>query len=91
LSLVEKHHRSQKAIMIRPKKSKLELEEIAVKRVRARPGCRGVSTITLTLDDDGEWGFELSNPGSADPETAQSAIIAVGDAMHDEFDLSTDT
>jgi hypothetical protein len=78
-------------MMIRQKKSKLELEEIALKRVRARPGCRGVSAITLTIDDDGEWGFELSNAGSADADTAQRATIAVGHAMHDEFDLATDT
>jgi hypothetical protein len=43
------------------------------------------------LDDDGEWGFELSDAGSADSETARSAAIAVGHAMHDEFDLVTDT
>lgn len=64
--------------MIKQMRSKLELEEMALKRVRARPGCRGVSAITLTVDDDGEWGFELSNPGSADAETAHSAAIAVG-------------
>jgi hypothetical protein len=72
-------------------RSKDELEEIALKRIRARPGCRGVSAIALTLDDDGEWGFELSDAGSADSETARGAAIAVGHAMHDEFDLVTDT
>jgi hypothetical protein len=77
--------------MVRQKKSKLELEQTALKRVRARPGCRGVSALTLTLDDDGEWGFELSNTGSSDTETAESAAIAVGHAMHDEFDLAMDT
>jgi hypothetical protein len=64
---------------------------MALKRIRAWPGCRGIAAITLTLDDDGEWGFELLNAGSADAETAQSAAIAVGHAMHDEFDLATDT
>jgi hypothetical protein len=77
--------------MAKQKRSKPELEETALKRVRAWPGCRGVSAITLTLDDDGEWGFELSNAGSADAETVRRAAIAVGHAMHDEFDLATDT
>jgi hypothetical protein len=43
------------------------------------------------LDDDGEWGFELSNAGSADAETAQRAAIAVGHPMRNEFDLAADT
>jgi hypothetical protein len=77
--------------MPRQRRSKLQLEEIALRRIRARPGCRGVSAITLTLDDDGEWGFELFNAGSADAESAQSAAIAVGHAMHDEFELAPDT
>jgi hypothetical protein len=76
---------------VRQMRSRLELEEIALKRVRVRPGRRGVASIALILDDDGEWGFELSNLGSADPETAQSAAIAVGHAMHDEFELAADT
>jgi hypothetical protein len=72
------------------RKSRDELEEIALKRIRARPGCRGAAAIVLTLDDDGEWSFEVSDPGSADPETVRSAAIAVGHAMHDEFDLAAD-
>ena len=76
--------------MVRQTRTRFELEELALKRIRARPGCRGVSAITLTIDDDGEWGFELTNAGSADAETARSAAIAVGHAMHDEFDLATD-
>ena len=76
--------------MAKLKKSKSELEEIALKRIRARPGCRGAGTVVLTLDDDGEWSFEVSNAGSADAETVRRAAIAVGHAMHDEFDLATD-
>jgi hypothetical protein len=72
------------------KKSRSDLEEIALNRIRARPGCRGAAAIVLTLDDDGEWSFEVTNPGSADAETVRHAAIAVGHAMHDEFDLSTD-
>jgi hypothetical protein len=79
-----------RSLMVRQTKTRLELEEIALKRIRARPGCRGVSAIMLTIDDDGEWGIELSNVGSADAESARSAAIAVGHAMHDEFDLATD-
>jgi hypothetical protein len=47
-------------------KSKSETEEIALKRIRGWPGCRGTSTVVLTLDDDGEWSFEVSDAGSAD-------------------------
>ncbi len=73
------------------KKSKTELEDLALKRVRARPGCRGVAALTLTLDDDGEWSFEVQDVGSADAETVQRAAILVSHQMHDEFDLATDT
>ncbi len=72
------------------KKSRDELEELALKRVRARPGCRGTAAVVLTLDDDGEWSFEVSDPGSADADTVRHAAIAVGHTMHDEFDLETD-
>ena len=71
-------------------KSKSELEEIALKRTRRWPGCRGASILVLTLDDDGEWSFEVSDAGSADPDTVRRAAISVGHAMHDEFDLTTD-
>jgi hypothetical protein len=71
-------------------KSKSELEEIALKRTRGWPGCRGASILVLTLDDDGEWSFEVSDAGSADPDTVRRAAISVGHAMHDEFDLATD-
>ena len=67
-----------------------ELEEIALKRIRADPGCRGAAAVVLTLDDDGEWSFEVSDPGSADADTVRHAAIAVGHTMHDEFDLGTD-
>lgn len=72
-------------------KSKDELEELALKRIRAWPGCRGVATVVLTLDDDGEWAFEVSDPGSADAETVRRVAIAVSHKMHDEFELATDT
>lgn len=74
----------------RPKKLKAELEETALKRVRAWPGCRSVASLMLTLDDDGEWSFEVSDAGSADAENARRAAIMVGLNMHDEFDLGTD-
>jgi hypothetical protein len=72
------------------KKSRNELEEIALKRIRSRPGCRGAAAVILTLDDDGEWSFEVSDPGSADADTVRHATIAVGHALHDEFDLAMD-
>jgi len=77
--------------LAKPEKSKTDLEEIALTRVRAWPGCRGVATLVLTLDDDGEWSFEVSNPGSADADTVRRAAIAVGHSMHDEGDLATDS
>jgi hypothetical protein len=73
------------------KKSRGELEEIAFKRIRARPGCRGTAAVVLTLDDDGEWSFEISDPRSAEADTVRHAAIAVGHAMHDEFNLATDS
>lgn len=73
----------------RLRKTKSEIEELALKRIRAWPGCRGVPTVVLTLDDDGEWSFEVSDPGSADPETVRRVAIAVNHKMHDEFDLAT--
>lgn len=76
--------------MAKLKKSKSQLEELALKRVRGWPGCRGTSILVLTLDDDGEWSFEVSDAGSADPDTVRRAAISVGHAMHDEFDLATD-
>jgi hypothetical protein len=77
---------------VQGKSSKLkgELEEIALKRIRARPGSRGAMRIALTFDDDGEWTFEVSDAGSADAETVHRAAIAVGHTMHDEFELATD-
>jgi hypothetical protein len=48
-------------------------------------------TVVLTLDDDGEWSFEVSDPGSADAETVRRVAIAVSHKMHDEFDLATDS
>jgi hypothetical protein len=72
-------------------KPKGELEDIALKRIRAWPGCRGTARIALTLDDDGEWSFEVSDAGGADAETVRRAAIAVGHTMHDEFDLATDS
>ncbi len=77
--------------MARQTRAKTELEAIALNRVRARPGCRGATALTLTLDDDGEWTFEVHDAGSADPESVQRAAILVGHQMHDEFDLATDT
>jgi hypothetical protein len=50
-----------------------------------------VAGLTLALDDDGEWSFEVHDAGSADAETAQRAAIQVSHQMHDEFDLATDT
>lgn len=70
-------------------KSKSELEEIALKRVRGWPGCRGAARVALTLDDDGEWSFEVSDAGSADG-TVRRAAISIGHTLHDEFDLATD-
>ena len=72
-------------------KSKGELEDLALKRIRAWPGCRGAVRVALTLDDDGEWSFDVSDAGSADAENVRRAAIAVGHAMHDEFDLATDS
>lgn len=77
--------------MHRAKKTIEELEAIGLQRVRSRPGCRGVSSLTLKLDEDGEWSFGIFDAGSADAEAVQHAAIAVGHAMHDEFDLVTDT
>jgi hypothetical protein len=77
-------------VLAKPEKSKSELEEIALKRIRAWPGCRGAAKIVLTLDDDGEWSIEVSDAGSSDPETVRSAAINVGHKMHDEFDLAID-
>ena len=71
-------------------RSRAELEEIGLKRIRARPGCCGLARIALTLDDDGEWSFEVSDAGSADGDTVRQAAIAVAHALHDEFDLKTD-
>ncbi len=75
--------------LTKPEKSKTDLEEIALKRVRGWPGCRGTASLVLTLDDDGEWSFEVSDAGSADADTVRRAAIAVGHSMHDEFDLAT--
>ena len=77
--------------MHRAKKTVEELEAIGLQRVRTRPGCRGVTSLTLTLDDDGEWSFDKFDAGSADADTVHKAAIAVGHQMHDEFDLATDT
>lgn len=77
--------------MPRAKKTIEELEAIGLQRVRARPGCRGVSSLTLKLDEDGEWSFGIFDAGSADFETVQRAAIAVGHQMHDEYELRTDT
>ena len=54
------------------KKSRDELEEIALERIRMRPGCRGAATVVLTLDDNGDGSFEVSDPGSADAEGVHS-------------------
>ena len=77
--------------MANQQKTRTELEDIALKRVRARPGCRGVASLAFSLDDDGEWSFEVHDAGSADLETARRAAIQVSHQMHVEFDLATDT
>jgi hypothetical protein len=82
--------REHKENFMQAKKSRDELEEMALKRIRARPGCRGAARVALTLDDDEDWSFEVSDAGSADAETVRRAAILVGHAMHDEFDLATD-
>lgn len=77
--------------MRRAKKTIEELETIGLQRVRSRPGCRGVSSLTLKLDEDGEWSFGIYDAGSADAETVQRATVAVGQQMHDEYELKVDT
>jgi hypothetical protein len=78
--------------MERAKKTIEELEAIGLQRVRSRPGCRGVSSLTLKLDEDGEWSFGIYDAaGSADAETVQRATVAVGQQMHDEYELKADT
>ena len=47
--------------------------------------------MVLTLDDDGEWSFEVSDAGSADADHVRRVAIAVGHSMHDEFDLTTNS
>lgn len=74
--------------MAQLKKLKAELEEIVLKRIRAGPGCRGVVSVVLTLDDEGEWSFEVSDAGSADAENVRRAAIMIGHNLHDEFDLA---
>ena len=70
-------------------KSKSELEEIALKRVRGWPGCRGAARVAITLNDNGEWSFEVSDAGSADAGTVRRAAIAIWHTLCDEFDLAT--
>lgn len=78
--------------MHRAKKTVEELEAIGLQRIAARPGCRGVRSVTLTLDEDGEWSFGAYDRGSVEnDELLRWATIAVSHQMHDEFDLITDT
>lgn len=76
--------------MHRVRKTAAELEAIGLQRIRARPGCRGVSSLTLALDEDGEWYFSY-DAGAADTDLVGRAAIAVSHQMHDEFYLVTDT
>jgi hypothetical protein len=76
--------------MHRVRKTAEELEVIGLLRIHARPGCRGVSSMTLTLDEDGEWYFSYE-AGSADVDITGRAAIAISHQMHDEFYLITDT
>jgi hypothetical protein len=41
-----------------------------------QPGCRGAATVVLTLDDEGEWSFEVSNAGSGAADTIRRALLA---------------
>lgn len=77
--------------MHRARKTVEELEAIGLQRIQGRPGCRGFRSVTLTLDEDGEWLFGAYDSSSVDPELARWATIAVSHQMHDEFDLATDT
>jgi hypothetical protein len=77
--------------MHRAKKNVEELEAIGLQRLRMRPGCRGVSGLTLTLDDDGEWSLVPYGLGSSDGDLIRRAALAVSHQMHDEFDLIADT
>lgn len=78
--------------MLREKKTIEELEAIGLQRVRGRPGLRGVRSVSITLDEDGEWALGAYDAGSVENvELVRWATIAVGHQMHDEFDLATDT
>jgi hypothetical protein len=77
--------------MHRANKTVVELEAIGLQRVHSRPGCRGVRSIGLTFDEDGEWSFGAYEPGSVDHELVRWAVLAVNHQMHDEFELTTDT
>jgi hypothetical protein len=77
--------------MLKEKKTAAELEALGLKRIRAWPGCRGVVSVTLTLDDDGEWSFGAYEPGQAEVDVVRRVAIAVSNQLHDEFDLATDT
>jgi hypothetical protein len=84
----------EEAVLAKLIRSRSNLGKIALKRIRAWPGCRGAARIALTLDDEGEWSFDVSDAGSADAETVRRAAIAVGHKIvghkiHDEFDLAT--
>jgi hypothetical protein len=77
--------------MHRTKMTVEELEAIGLQRINTRPGCRGVRSITLTLDESGEWSFGAYDPGSVENvELVRWATFAVSHQMHDEFDLVTD-
>ena len=78
--------------MHRARKTVEELEAIGLQRIQARPGCRGVRSVTLMLDEDGEWSFGRYDAGAVEnAELVRWATIAVSHQMHDEFDLATDT
>lgn len=76
--------------MHRARKTAEELEAIGLQRMHARPGCRGVSSLTLALDEDGEWYFTFE-AGSADVDMVGRAAITISHQMHDEFYLVADT
>lgn len=77
--------------MPRAKKNVEELQTIGLQRLCTRPGCRDVSGLPLTLDEDGEWSLVSYNLGSSDGDLIIRAAISVSYQMHDEFDLITDT
>ncbi|MET0710634.1 MAG: hypothetical protein ABWY64_09250 [Tardiphaga sp.] len=74
--------------MSKEPKTKMELEEIGLRRIREWPGCTGVVSVTITREDHRTWKLGAYDPGTAQTESVRRAAARVTEELRAEFILT---